>query len=276
MPIQPIVQAHGIDLTISGACQHHVLREVDVNVLPGEVVGLIGPNGAGKSTLLSVLSGDIEPDAGSVLLKGSPYKKWGDRKAAQLRSVVMQDTRVNFPFSVRDVVAMGRSAWGKGSQDGKMVAHALARVGLTKHEDRDITTLSGGERARAALARVFVQDAEVVMLDEPTAAMDVGHSENTMLHIRQMAEEGKAVLVVIHDLETAARHCDRLVLLKEGSVVAQGVPAHVCTSETLSEVYGWPIDVTFADGVPWIRAAAGQRAPAPRRGNQPSSACPVL
>lgn len=274
MPITPIVQARGIDLTVGGACPHHVLKGVDVSVLPGEVVGLIGPNGAGKSTLLGVLSGDIEPDAGSVVLKDSTYRQLGDRKAAQVRSVMMQDTRVSFSFSVRDVVGMGRSAWGREPHDQNRIDHALRLVGLTEHQNRDITTLSGGERARAALARVMVQDAEVVMLDEPTAAMDMGYSEKTMLQIRDMAAEGKAVLVVIHDLETAARHCDRLVLLQEGKVVAQGPPARVCTSENLTEVYGWPIDVSFVDGAPWIRAAHGQRSEEARE--QTSIACPYI
>ncbi|KAB1502449.1 heme ABC transporter ATP-binding protein [Corynebacterium sp. 320] len=259
MAITPILSCTNVGLTVGGACTHEVLKGVDVQVLPGEVVGLIGPNGAGKSTLLSVLSGDIEPDAGSVLLKGRAYSSYSDKEAARIRSVMMQNTQVSFSFSVRDVVAMGRSAWGKDSDDEQRVAHALEQVGLGEHADRDITTLSGGECARAALARIIVQDSDVVILDEPTAAMDIGHSEKTMLHVRDMAASGKAVLVVIHDLETAARHCDRVVLLKEGEVVAQGMPAHVCTSENLSDVYGWPVDVAYIDGVPWIRAAHGQR-----------------
>ena len=282
MPVTPILKAEGIDLTIGGACSHHVLKDVNLSVLPGEVVGLIGPNGAGKSTLLGVLSGDIKPDAGSVQLKNSTYSELGDRHAARIRSVMMQDTRVAFSYTVHDVVAMGRSAWGRSPDDEAKVAHALDQVGLTDQQDRDITTLSGGERARAAFARVIVQNSDVVMLDEPTAALDVGYSEKTMYHVRDMAENGKAVVVVIHDLETAARHCDRLVLLSQGEVVATGMPAHVCTSDILSSVYDWPIDVSFIDGTPWIRAAHGDRSDEARARELAAAreraaiACPVL
>lgn len=234
--------------------RRQILHGIDVEVRPGEVLGLIGPNGAGKSSLLALLSGDRDPDSGEVLLGGHSYRELGDREAAQRRSVMLQDTSVSFSFTVHDVVRMGRSAWPKDpARDEKIVDDALAKVDLTHLADRDITTLSGGERARAALARVIAQDSRLVMLDEPTAAMDIGHAERTLLLVRRLAAEGRAVLIVIHDLSTAAQHCDRVVLLSGGRVYAHGTPQEVFTTDNLSHVYGWPIKVTFTDTGPWIR-----------------------
>lgn len=231
-----------------------ILDGVNIEIHPGEVVGLIGPNGAGKSSLLALLAGDREPDSGTVRLGGETYQALGDRAAARRRSVMLQDTSVAFGFTVRDVVHMGRAAWPKTpARDAQLVNDALELVQLTHLADRDITTLSGGERARAALARVIAQDAQLVMLDEPTAAMDIGHAERTLMLVRRLAAEGRAVLIVIHDLSTAAQHCDRVVLLSRGQVRADGTPREVLTSENLSDVYGWPIAVTFSADGAWIR-----------------------
>lgn len=260
--LQPVIV--GRDLSVwmgSKDDRRQILHGIDVAVRPGEVVGLIGPNGAGKSSLMALLSGDREPDAGEVQLNGESYRQLGDRAAAQRRSVMLQDTSVAFSFSVREVVRMGRAAWPKDAKrDEHLVQEALRLVDLTHLADRDVTTLSGGERARAALARVIAQDAQLVMLDEPTAAMDIGHAERTLLLVRRLAAEGRAVLIVIHDLSTAAQHCDRVVLLSQGRVYAQGTPREVLSSENLSQVYGWPIKVTFTDDGPWIRPGA----PAPQ------------
>ncbi len=246
----PLLGARDIHIFHGGRL---ILGGVNVELYPGEVVGLIGPNGAGKSSLLNVLAGDYPPAQGEVLVAGASYADLGDRGAAQIRSVMLQDTSVAFPFRVREVVQMGRSAWGDDVNDEARIDEALGLVGMSAYAEREITTLSGGERARAALARVIVQDAQVILLDEPTAAMDIGYSEKTMRIVRNQAAQGKGVLVVIHDLATAAKHCDRLVLLADQKVVAVGSPDEVCTSELLSEVYGWDIEVIEVAGERWIR-----------------------
>ena len=256
---EAIVRGRDLHVTLGGKdTQREILAGVDIDLHAGEVVGLIGPNGAGKSTLLGLLSGDMEPTAGTVEIAGSTYADLGDKVAARIRSVMMQDSRVSFSYTVRDVVTMGRTPWGRDvARDEPIIAGALREVGIEHLADRDVTTLSGGERARAALARVIAQDAQCVMLDEPIAAMDIGHSERTMLTVRRLAAQDRAVLVVIHDLATAARHCDRLVLLAGGGVHASGAPEEVCTAKNLSDVYGWPVDVSFHEGIPWIRPKSG-------------------
>ncbi|ANI91234.1 heme ABC transporter ATP-binding protein [Dietzia timorensis] len=241
-PGTTVLEARSVVVT---AGKKTLVDGVDLQVRAGEVLGLIGPNGAGKSTLLSALAGDRPPHSGSVELFGRPYSDYSPRQAARLRAVMLQDPTVSFAHLVRDVVEMGRAAWpGDPDRDAQIIDRCLAEVDMTGMADREITTLSGGERARVALARVLAQTADCVMLDEPTAAMDIGHSERTMHTVRRVAGEGAGVVVVLHDLGTAAKYCDRLALLHAGRIFDVGTPEEVCTEDTLSHVYGWPISVT--------------------------------
>lgn len=260
-----VLSARGVVVSVGGGSRRgrgtEILHGVDLDVHAGEVLGLIGPNGAGKSTLLAALAGDHEPVAGQVLLDGRPYRDYDVREAARTRSVMLQDSRVSFPHLVRDVVEMGRSAWsGRNGRtdrnpDRDLVDACLRDVGMLEMQDRDVTTLSGGERARVSFARVTAQQARCMMLDEPTAAMDIGHQERTMRSVRRVAGGGVGVIVVLHDLNLAARYCDRLALLDGGRVEAVGAPAEVCTGERLSRVYGWTVNVDAVGGELWIRPA---------------------
>ncbi|MGO1949220.1 MAG: heme ABC transporter ATP-binding protein [Mycobacteriaceae bacterium] len=258
-PHDPLLHAGDIVVTVGpGRHPTEILHGVDLTLHPGEVLGLIGPNGAGKSTLLAALSGDATPSGGSVLLAGRNYGDYGPREAAQHRAVMLQDPRVSFAHLVRDVVEMGRSAWPRDpARDARIVDDCLHEVGMGDMQDRDITTLSGGERARVAFARVMAQQAGCVMLDEPTAAMDIAHQERTMHSVRRLASRGAGVIVVLHDLNLAARYCDRLALLSEGGIVATGTPDEVCTADRLSGVYDWPVSVSRVDGHLWIRPTPG-------------------
>lgn len=258
-----MLRAQGIHVEING---HPILHGVDVELRPGEVTVVIGPNGAGKSTLFSVLSGDITPSRGSVMLNGTPVSEWKPQAAARERAVMVQDSTVSFPFSVREVVQMGRNAWRRTEQadrDEEVVDGAIAAVEIDHLEGRTITVVSGGERQRAALARVLAQEGRAVLLDEPVSAMDIAHQERTLTLCRELASQGHAVAVVLHDLDSAAVYGNRVVLLDHGSVVADGTPERVCTAELLSSVYGTPIEVFELHGV---RRVMPSRGPAGLRG----------
>ncbi|PRQ11366.1 heme ABC transporter ATP-binding protein [Corynebacterium sp. 13CS0277] len=231
-----------------------LLQDVSFTARRGRVVGLIGPNGAGKSTLLAALAGDNPPAAGQVRLAGVDPYATSPKQLARTRAVMLQDVGVSFAFLVRDVVDMGRRPWAgdeRAAHDDQVVAAAMHATEVAHLADRDVMTLSGGERARVALARVLAQQTPVVFLDEPTAALDIGHQEQALGLMRAMARAGATVVVVLHDLTAAASYCDDIVCLGQGGIVAQGPVAEVYTSETLSTVYGWPIEVattTDADG----------------------------
>lgn len=218
-----------------------VLRNLSLAVTSGEVLALVGPNGAGKSTALAVLAGDVKPGAGSVWLDGKPLDEWTARETAQRRAVLLQRITLSFPFTVAEVVRMGRAPWD--DDDEQVLAEVMDRTEMTAFAGRKFTTLSGGEQARAALARVLAQRAGVLLLDEPTAALDIRHSELVLRTAKAQAEQGSAVLVVLHDLGMAGAHADRVAVMDRGSIVADGPPEEVLTEELLSEVYRHRVEV---------------------------------
>ena len=231
-----------------------ILDCVDVEVRHGELVALVGPNGAGKSTLVSVLSGDMTPTAGTVELDGRPVGEWSAAELALRRAVLLQSVAMSFPFTVVESVRMGRAPWERVDPapgaavydpdlDDAVVLDAMLRTDVAQFADRVYMSLSGGERARAALARVLAQETPVLLLDEPTAALDIRHQEQVLGVARDLAHCGRAVAVVMHDLGLAAAHADRIVVLSGGRVVADGAPEQVLTTELLSDVYQCPIEV---------------------------------
>nr|WP_228473544.1 heme ABC transporter ATP-binding protein [Streptomyces calidiresistens] len=223
-----------------------VLVDASLRVVAGEVVVLVGPNGAGKSTLLSVLAADTPADTGQVLLGGRPAAGWRARELALRRSVLPQSATLSFPFTVAEVVRMGRAPWAgtpAGDRDDAVVAAAMAATEVSAFAGRSFAELSGGERARVALARVLAQRAPLMLLDEPTAALDLRHQELVLRLCRQRAAAGEAVVVVLHDLALAAAYADRVVVLHEGRIVADGPPGEVLTGKLIGEVYRQPVDV---------------------------------
>ena len=238
-----LAEAVGVDAVRGGRT---VLRQVDLAVSVGEVVAVVGPNGAGKSTTVGLLAGDLPCAAGEVRLHGRPVGRWRPLERAVRRAVLPQHTTVAFPFTVAEVVAMGRAPWAGtpfALDDEAAVASAMAATGVTGFADRAFGTLSGGERARVALARVLAQRAPLLLLDEPTAALDLRHQDLVMKVAAEHARTGGGVLVVLHDLNLAALHADRLAVIADGEVVACGPPAEVMDPGLLSEVYQREIDV---------------------------------
>jgi iron complex transport system ATP-binding protein len=219
-----------------------VLEAVELEVRAGEVVGLLGRNGAGKSTLLRVASGVLRPAAGQVALDGRDASSLGRRERARAVALVPQETAVDFPFSVAEVVLMGRTphlGW-LGFESGRDLAvarDAMERLGIASLAERSILELSGGERQLAVVARALAQEPRLLLLDEPTAFLDLRHRMEVLTHVRDFAAAGGGALVVSHDLGIAARFCDRLVLLVGGRVMADGAPAEVLVPARLREVF---------------------------------------
>lgn len=239
----PLVTATAVDVVLGG---RRILHGVDVEARAGEVVALVGPNGAGKSTLLGVLSGDVALAGGGVEVDGRALDDWSHHELALRRAVLPQQVAVSFPFRVVDVVRMGRAPWAgtpADERDDEVVLRCLQLTDTVHLAGRSFPTLSGGERARVALARALAQDAQVLLLDEPTAALDLHHQELVLEVGRARADAGDAVVVVLHDLGLAAAHADRVVIVSGGSVVADGPPTEVLTPDRLSAVYHHDVEV---------------------------------
>lgn len=248
MSSRTALQARGVGLTI-GTTQ--ILDDVDLDVRHGEVVALVGPNGAGKSTLLSILSGDLQADVGQVELNGVALAELNAASMARQRAVLLQRHNLAFGFRSREVVEMGRSVWrrtAKADLDDEVVDWAMGVADVSHLAHRVVPTLSGGEQARVAFARLLAQDVEIHLLDEPTAALDIKHQESVLAQARASAERGAAVVVVLHDLSLAAAYADRICVLAKGRVRACGNPLEVLTGALLSEVYEHPVEVYHHGG----------------------------
>jgi iron complex transport system ATP-binding protein len=224
-----------------------LVQSVTTSLEPGEFVAIVGANGAGKSTLVRLLAGDLRPSDGEVLLGGRPLRSYRASELARLRSVLPQQARIEFAFTVRQVVEMGRSPYlGRGrtgADDEGAIERAMRATDLGRLAERAYPRLSGGEQARTCLARVLAQDTPVVLLDEPTASLDIRHQHLVLGLVRGLARQGKAVLAVLHDLNLAAAYATRVVAMHQGEVVADGEPEAVFTGEVLSRVYEHPVDV---------------------------------
>ncbi|MET7364387.1 heme ABC transporter ATP-binding protein [Streptomyces sp. NPDC005566] len=242
-PGSPVAEAAGLGVRLGG---RQVLDAVDLTVRAGEVLALVGPNGAGKSTLLAALAADLAPGSGEVRIAGRPAAAWSPAGLALRRAVLPQSAVLSFPFPVEDVVRMGRAPWAgtdREDEDDAAVAAAMAATEVTEFAARPFSALSGGERARVALARVLAQRAPLLLLDEPTAALDLRHQELVLRICRERAAAGDAVVVVLHDLGLAAAYADRAVVLDGGRIAVAGPPIEVFTGALLGEVYRQPVEV---------------------------------
>lgn len=247
-----MIQVRDVSVALGGV---QVLADVSIDVVPGEVLVLVGPNGAGKSTLLGVLSGELAPQQGTVTIEGRDIRGIRHSELARLRSVLTQENSVTFPFRVAEVVAMGRSPWSRyveGRDDVAFVTEAMDAADVAHLATRRYTALSGGEKARVSFARVLAQRTPVVLLDEPTAALDLRHQEEVMRLARSIADEGRAVVVVLHDLSLASAYADRLALISKGRLEAVGSPGEVLTEERVERVYGVRVRMHLVDGRPVV------------------------
>jgi iron complex transport system ATP-binding protein len=255
------ITAEGLSWSAGG---RPIVSGVDLTVSPGETVALIGPNGSGKSSLLRCVAGLRTPSAGVVRYDGEDISGWAPRRIARSLAFVEQSADSDSDLRLGDVVALGRTPYrdrwrGLSSSDRAHIDAAVARVGLTGLEGRSWKTLSGGERQRAHIARALAQQTRCIVLDEPTNHLDVKHQLELM---DLLAATDQTVLVALHDLAMAARHCDRLVLLRQGRLVASGPAADVLAPDRLREVFG--IDAELGhDSLGNLTIAYRSRLPAP-------------
>jgi len=239
------LEAEALDFAFGA---RRVLREVSLSLHAGELVALLGANGAGKSTLLRLLAGFLTPDAGAVKVTGKPLSDLSRRQLAHRLAYVPQHFGVDPAFSVRELVAMGRWAHlgrlsALATADEKAIEDAIALADLGEIADRGFDTLSGGERQRVLFARALAQGSPVLLLDEPTASLDLLHAHQLMTHVQSNARAGLAILVAVHDIALAARFADRVLVLSGESVVASGAPRDVLTPQLFAQAFG--VDATL-------------------------------
>lgn len=240
------INVHDLKLTYD---THPVLDGTELKVNRGDLVALLGANGAGKSTLLRVISRILQPTAGHVLLDGQELKQFNSKEAARLMAVVPQETAADFDFTVQEIVAMGRfpylSRFQKENQDDRdIVRRSMEMTGVAHLADRSIAALSGGEKQRVVMARAVCQQPEVLLLDEPTANLDIGYQSMLLeLASRLNREQGVTVIAAIHDINLAVHHFNRFILLSGGRVLAAGRAEEVITAENIQKSYGVPASI---------------------------------
>jgi iron complex transport system ATP-binding protein len=245
-----VIALDDITVQIGGAT---LIAGVSAEVRPGQLTAVVGPNGAGKTTLLRVASGELAPTEGRVRLDDRPLTAVPEREQARRRAVLPQQSRLHFSFSVLEVVIMGRTphtAGRESAEDWSIAESALDAVDMGGFVDRDVPTLSGGEQQRVHLARALAQvwtapddGHRFLLLDEPTASLDLAHQQNVLRTARAFADEGGGVLAILHDLNLAAQFADHVVVMNEGRVHTQGAPDAVFTPPCIHDVFGWPVCV---------------------------------
>jgi iron complex transport system ATP-binding protein len=234
-----------------GAALRRVVSGVSLGIERGSIVGLLGPNGSGKTTLLGLMSGVLKPEAGRVLLDGRPIEQMSRRELARRVAVVPQETRATFDFTVLEMVLMGRYPHLgpfelEGAADLEIARAALQATGTSGLESRRFATLSGGEKQRVVIASALAQASDVLLLDEPTTALDLRYQFEVLAVLRSLNDSRGATFVIsTHDLNLAATLCQRVVLLKDGSVLAQGATEETLTADNIRALYDVDADVRF-------------------------------
>ena len=225
-----------------------LLHPINLSIDHGQVVGLIGHNGSGKSTLVKLLARQLTPSSGSITLEGKNLHKWGDRPLARQVAYLPQQLPPTEGLTARDLIRFGRYPWhgalGRFSrEDEEQVRKAMALTDTERFADRSVDELSGGERQRVWLAMLLAQNARYMLLDEPTSALDLGHQIEVFELIRNLAAQGKTVVMVVHDLVSACRYADHLIAMADGTIQARGTPAEILDQSLIERLYGVHCDV---------------------------------
>jgi iron complex transport system ATP-binding protein len=265
----PLLEAREISLAVkSGKQRRWILQSVNRRLDDGEFVGLIGPNGAGKSSLLRLLSGFSVAQAGSVWLLGQLLAGYSSRDRAKLIAAITQESPTELPYTVREIVTMGRYAHQRAltnlsNRDAQAINAAIARVGLEAQADQFYDTLSGGEKQLTMFARVLAQDTRMLLLDEPAAGLDLSHEHQLCAMLQELSRQGRGVLMALHHLDVAAEYCNRLVLVSGGQVVAEGLPETVLSKTNLARYFTTTVHIgrNEATGSVTVQHVAPKRAP---------------
>lgn len=233
------IEVSGLSFSIN---QTDIIKDINLTVEKGEFIGVIGPNGSGKTTLLKCINGILKP-SGDVTINRHNKKDLSTKKMAREISFMHQNTTITFPFSTLDVVLMGRYPHirkfaNESKKDYKIAEKCMEYTDTLSLKNKLITQISGGEKQRVLFAKVLAQETDILMLDEPTANLDITHQEQIFKYSRELCDGGKTVIAAVHDLKIAARYCSKLVLLNEGKIIAKGQPNEVLTSDNLSRAYG--------------------------------------
>jgi len=230
-----------------------VLHDLDLTFAPGKLHAIVGPNGSGKSTLLDLMSGHRMPAQGTIELDTTPIADHDPTELARLTALVPQEFDFNFPFTVREAVLMGRHPHiprfsRPSSHDLAKVDMALKKTDTAHLADRALAELSGGEKQRTVFARALAQDTPTLLLDEPTSSMDIRHALAAMTELKRLAhDENRTIITVLHDLNLAAGFCDRIVMLNQGRIKAQGDPGETFTTEIIRDVFGVHANVIHSE-----------------------------
>ena len=251
-----MLEAKGIHVTVNG---NEILKDISISIEPGEFVVMVGANGAGKSTALKVLSGELKPNQGTVILNDIALSAWHAQQRAQRLAVLPQSSSLNFGLRTREVVGLGRLPHDQShtrTQHEEIIREAMKRTGLLELAERSYLTLSGGEQLRVHLARTIAQVlddnselAKFLLLDEPTSSLDLNHQLRVLELVRDLATEGLGIFAILHDINLAARFADRIYVLKSGICIRHGTVADVVNEELLLEAFGLRSKVINVDGL---------------------------
>ncbi len=230
-----------------------VITDVTLELRAGELTAIIGPNGAGKSTLLRALAGLLQPASGYVLLDDIALEKWDRQRLARRIGYLPQQRIVHWPLTVERTVGLGRMPHASSNEaNAAAVERAMTDMDVTQFRARPVTDLSGGELARVLLARVLAQDTPILLADEPAAGLDPAHQLALLDRFASLTRSGHTVAVAMHDLSLAARYCQRIILIKDGRVLADGAPDSVITAPLLKAAFGIEARIAAVDGLPVV------------------------
>ncbi len=255
-----MLQAIDISQTIK---DKKILKPCSVSIVPGEFTAVVGPNGAGKSTLLRILSGENKASSGEVFIQNQPLQRYSSKELSRLIAVLPQSTAINFPFTVEQVIEIGRYSHATSDQQNRLIVNEiLQRTALTHFRERAYQTLSGGEQQRVQMARVLAQlwhggyhahepRPRYLLLDEPTSSLDLAQQQKLLSLARDSCHEGVGVLAILHDLNLAMQYADRILFLKKGQTVAYGPVSEVVTQTVIEDTFSHPVRL-FHDQGQWV------------------------